>query len=36
MFKYCIKTMGKYSFTNKETKIEYMWHNVSDSYANVR
>lgn len=28
--------MGKSSFTNKEIKIEYMWHSVSDSCADAR
>lgn len=35
MFKNYIKTMGKY-FINKEIKIEYTWHSVSDSCADVR
>lgn len=35
IFKNYIKTIGKY-FINKEIKIEYMWHSVSDSCAAVR
>lgn len=31
-----IKTMGKSSFTNKEIKIEYIWHSVSATCADVR
>lgn len=28
--------MGKSSFTNKEIKIEYIWHSVSATCADVR